>query len=114
METLVQKIRDIFWGQPSENGNGMAPAIRITVQCDCGEQISTRIEKAYELQEQYLQASDNDKDKPPVIAGYLLRKELVGSCCQNPVRVIVHFDAERCPADHSIEGGEWVSAEECL
>ena len=109
MGTLVEKIRDIFWGEAS----GMAPAMRITVQSDCGEKITTRIEKAYDLQEQYLPSSDNDKDKAPAIAGYLLSKELVGSCCQNPVRVTVHFDAERRPTDHSVEGGEWVAAEEC-
>ncbi len=113
MGTLVQKIRDVFWGEPNENGNGMAPAMRITVQCECGEKISTRIEKAYDLQGQYLPAEDEDEAKPPVIVGYLLRKELVGSRCQNPVRVTVQFDADKRPTDHSVEGGEWISAEEC-
>ncbi len=111
MGTLVEKIRDLLCGQPQENGNGLAPAMRITVKCDCGETISTRIEKAYELQKQYLPV--DDKDKPPVIAGYTLKKQLVGSGCQNPVRVTMHFDADKRPTDHSTEGGEWVSAEEC-
>ena len=111
MGTLAQKIRNIFWGEAQENGERAAPAMRITVKSDCGETLTARIEKAYELQEQYLPR--RDKAKPPVVAGYLLNKELVGSCCTEPVRVRVHFDAEKHPTDHQVEGGEWLSAEEC-
>jgi len=50
MPTLVDRIRDLLLGQPDENNNNHAPAMRITVQCDCGQKITTRIEKAYELQ----------------------------------------------------------------
>jgi hypothetical protein len=111
MATLVDRIRDLLLGQPDENNNGNAPAMRITVQCDCGQKIATRIEKAYELQEQYL--STTDKDTPPTVAGYVLKKDLVGSCCHGPVRVTVHFDAEKRLTDHSVEGGQWLSATEC-
>jgi len=112
MPTLVDRIRELVLGQPQENNNGTAPALRITVQCDCGQKITTRIEKAYELQEQYLPAADNDT--PPTIAGYVLKKELVGDCCHGPVRVTVHFDADKRPTDHTVEGGQWLSAEECM
>ena len=111
MPTLVDRIRDLLLGQPDENNNGNAPAMRITVQCDCGQKIATRIEKAYELQEQYLPAAD--EDTPPTVAGYVLNKDLVGDCCHSPVRVTVHFDADKRPTDHSVEGGQWLSAEEC-
>jgi len=104
MATLVDRIRDLLLGQPDENNNNHAPAMRITVQCDC-------IEKAYELQEQYLPAAD--EDIPPTVAGYVLNKDLVGGCCHEPVRVTVHFDADKRPTDHTVEGGQWLSAEEC-
>lgn len=110
---LVEKIRNIFWGEDEENGNGAAPALRITIKSDSDETISTRIEKAYELQEQYLPPSDNNNSNSPTIAGYLLRKQLVGSCCEQPVYITVHFDADKRPSDHSVTGGEWISAEEC-
>ena len=111
MATLVDRIRDLLLGQPDENNNGNAPAMRITVQCDCGRKIATRIEKAYELQEQHLPAAD--KDTSPTVAGYVLKKDLVGSCCHGPVRLTVYFDAEKRPVAHSVEGGQWLSATEC-
>jgi len=113
MTTLLQRLQQIFWGEGPADSNGTAPALQVKVKCSqCGEIIATRIEKAYELQEEFLAVEDEESEATPSVSGYLLTKELLGSNCQNPVRLIMHFDADKRPTEHSVEGGELVEVQD--
>jgi len=113
MTTLLQRLQRIFWGEGRADSNGTAPALQVKVKCgQCGEIIATRIEKAYELQEEFLAAEDAASDEAPAVSGYLLTKELVGRNCQNPVRLTMHFDADKRRTEHSVEGGELVEVQD--
>ena len=113
MTTLLQRLREVFWGEEAAGSNGTAPALLVTVKCDqCGEIISTRIEKVYELQEQFTPAEDEESDQRPAVASYLLTKELLGSNCPNLIRLTMHFNADKELAEHTVEGGELVEVQD--
>jgi hypothetical protein len=73
------------------------------------------VEKAYEFEAEYEglnghQADDHEEPRP---SGYTLHKELLGSRCQQLIRVTMHFDAARCTSHRLIEGGEFVEIGDC-
>lgn len=105
MSSLFERLRDMVLGRQSETGDGRAPALLVKVRCDrCGEQITTRVEKAHALQEQYaLEAGD--PEAPPEVTGYLLEKEIIGAQCQNLIHLTMQFDLNRRPVKHELRGG---------
>ena len=108
MSRLFERLRDMVLGRQGETGNGRAPALMVTVRCDrCGEQITTRVEKAHALQEQYALES-GDPEAEPEVSGYLLEKEILGSHCQNLIHLTMRFDCARRPLDHELQGGTLV------
>lgn len=77
----------------------------LTVRCErCGEVIPVRIDRDHELQAVY--AEDAEEGDQPL--EYILRKELVGSDCQNLVRFTLRFDCDHGLLDSQIQGGEFV------
>ena len=113
MTTLLQRLQELFWGEKAAGSNGTAPALRVTVKCgQCGEIIATRIEKAYELQEESLAVEDAESDEAPSVAGYLLTKELLGSDCPNLIHLTMRFDADKELIEHSVDGGELVGVKD--
>ena len=113
MATFLERLQEIFWGEESAGGNGMAPALRVEVECDqCGEMICTRIEKVYELQEQFAPPEDGENNHSSPASGYLLTKELLGTECPNLMRLTMHFDADKELTEHSVEGGKLVEVQD--
>ncbi len=106
MPGLVQRLREMFLGTKPPDSNGTAPALMIKIRCDqCGEEISTRVEKAHALQEQY-ETTEGKEAEQPKVSGYLLQKELLGEDCQQIICLTMHFDAATRLTGYEIEGGE--------
>lgn len=106
MPGLAQRLRDMFLGGKLADSNGTAPALKMKIRCDqCGEEITTRVEKAHALQEQY-ESTEGEESEEPKLSGYLLQKELLGEKCQQIIRLTMHFDAATRLLGHEIEGGE--------
>jgi hypothetical protein len=108
----MERIAHVLLGDEAQDSHGTAPALRVMLRCGkCGELLSTRIEKAYELQELY-------SEKPPAkeaqehAVGYQLRKEFVGEKCQNLILLEMAFDAHRRITSQRVDGGAIVSIEE--
>lgn len=82
-----------------------ARSFMVTVRCErCGEVIPVRIDRDHELQAVY--AEDAEEGDQPI--EYILRKELVGSDCQNLVHFTLRFDCDHGLLDSEIQGGEFV------
>ncbi len=113
MGKLIDKLRDALLGHAPNDSGGMAPALLVTVECEkCGERITTRIEKAYELQDVYPDKAPAEGEEEQV-AGYILHKELVGANCQNIINLELTFDTCRQITGQSITGGKIISIQEC-
>ena len=105
MPKMLERLRDLVLGGKGEDSQGTAPALVIKVRCDrCGEEITTRVEKAHALQEQY--DTQGPEGEEPQVSGYLLQKELLGEKCQELVRLTMHFDPCRRLVKHEITGGQ--------
>jgi len=77
--------------------------IWVYVQCEkCGEKMRTHISKINDLSPTY-------EDEGPA---YVLRKELLGSKCQNIVEVFMDFDGARRLINKNIKGGKFITKEE--
>lgn len=108
MPRMLERLRDLVLGGKCEDSNGTAPALVIKVRCNhCGEEITTRVEKAHALQEQY-DTQGSTEGEEPQLAGYLLQKELLGEKCQELVRLTMRFDPCRRLVKHEISGGTLV------
>jgi hypothetical protein len=107
MPRMLERLRDLVLGGKCEDSHGTAPALVIRVRCArCGEEITTRVEKAHALQEQYdSQVMEGDE---PLVSGYLLQKELLGEKCQEIVRLTMRFDPSRRLVKHEVTGGQLV------
>jgi len=109
---LFSSLKQALIGQFIADSSG-APVVRIRVRCGkCGEIISTRVDKAYELQCEYSDLDTGDSEIAPPPTGYVLQKEVVGRNCQNLVHFMVRFDARRRMTRHEISGGEFLGCEE--
>lgn len=105
MTRLLARLREMVLGAECEDSNGTAPALMIKVRCaHCGEEITTRIEKAHALQEEY-GPKPRDPQMPPPVTGYRLEKEILGEKCQKLLHLSMHFDPGRRPLKHEITGG---------
>ncbi len=82
-----------------------ARSFTLQVKCGaCGEVIPVRIDRDHEVQPEY--AADADEGDPPT--QWRLRKEIVGSECQNLISFTLRFDCDQGLMDSSIEGGEFL------
>ena len=108
MSSIMEKLRAVVLGSRYEDSNGTAPALVIRIRCKhCGEEITTRVEKAHALQEQYGMV-EGDHGEEPEVSGYLLQKEILGSKCQKIIALTMHLDACTRPLKHEVEGGELI------
>ena len=106
MPGIIEKLRDAVLGTRCPDSNGTAPALVIRIRCKhCGEEITTRVEKAHALQEQY-EMVEGDHGEEPEVSGYLLQKEILGSKCQKIISLTMHLDACTRPLKHEVDGGE--------
>ena len=106
MPGIIERLRAVMLGSRCEDSNGTAPALMIRIRCKhCGEEITTRVEKAHALQEQY-EMVEGDHGEEPEVSGYLLQKEVLGSKCQKIISLTMHLDACTRPLKHEVEGGE--------
>lgn len=112
MATLISRLREALLGAEGGESHGTAPALCIKVRCaQCGEVITARVQKAYELQEVYADHPPAEGQEEHAI-GYLLRKELVGAGCQNLIRLEFHFNVHRDIVRQCVEGGTLTAVEE--
>jgi len=87
-----------------------SPALVVKVCCSkCGEIISTRIDKANDMECEYMDQSGEDELPAPV--GYHLIKEVVGRNCQNIIQFKLHFNSQRRVVRQEIVKGTFVSQE---
>jgi len=105
MNSLLEKLRELVVGAKCPDSHGTAPALMIKVRCNnCGETITTRVEKAHAFQEQYRTPTGESGEAE--LSGYLLEKELLGEKCQQahpPDHVVGPCTR---PLKHEITGGE--------
>lgn len=105
---MFEKVRDaiqrLFSGPAEKPLCCDLRAFTVVVRCDrCGEVIPVRIDRDHEVQPEY--AQDAEEGDHPV--RWLLRKEIVGSDCQNLVHFTITFGADQCLESSSIEGGHF-------
>jgi hypothetical protein len=95
-------LRRLFGGQqPSAPDN----ALHVYVRCSrCGAPVHVRVHLFNDLAVDY---DDNEN-----VTGYWLRKEIMDSRCFRLIYADLRFDRNRHEAGRSIEGGEFISAEE--
>ena len=105
-EKLKEAIQRLFTSPEEKSLSCEARAFTVEVECDrCGEIIPVRIDRDHEVQPQYsLEAEEGDHPDE-----WLLRKEVVGSNCQNLVRFALTFGSDQCLKSSAIEGGKFVA-----
>lgn len=96
-------LRRLFGGQrqhgPPDNG------LHLYVRCSrCGALVHVRVHLYNDLAVDY---DDNEN-----VSGYWLRKEIMDSRCFRLMYADITFDRNRREIQRSIEGGEFISAEE--
>jgi len=107
-ERLRQAIQRLISGPAEKPLCCDVRAFTVEVQCDrCGEIIPVRIDRDHEIQPEY--ARDAEEGDHPI--RWHLRKEVVGSDCQDLVRFSITFGADQCLVSSSIEGGHFVLPE---
>jgi hypothetical protein len=87
-------------GEPRDN------AFYYYVRCGkCGEAIRVRVDRANDLAQDFDGAGDNP-------TGYSVTKGVVGKKCFRTISVTIKFDGARREASRSVDGGEFITAEE--
>lgn len=95
-------LRRLFGGQPSGPADN---ALHLYVRCSrCGAPVHVRVHLLNDLAVEY---DDNEN-----VAGYRLRKEIMDSRCFRLIYADLQFDRNRRELGRTIEGGEFISAEE--
>lgn len=115
--TLLERLGRAIWGSEGPSCcDPSSPALCLVVRCDrCGELVRTRVEKAYELEAEYLPANGHELDETeePKPSGYTLHKEMLGLKCQTLIHVEMHFDAHHRPTTRAITGGQFIQFSDC-
>lgn len=76
------------------------------VRCGkCGEVIRVRVDRANDLAQDFDGAGDNP-------SGYSVTKGIVGKKCFRSISVTLKFDGSRRESSRSIDGGDFVTAED--
>ena len=87
-------------GEPRDN------AYYYYVRCGkCGEAIRVRVDRANDLAQDFEGAGDNP-------SGYTATKGVVGKKCFRTISLTLQFDGARRETSRSIDGGDFISAEE--
>jgi len=87
-------------GEPRDN------AFYYYIRCaKCGEAIRLRVDRANDLAQDF----DGSGDNP---TGYSVTKGVVGKKCFRTISVTIKFDGARRESSRSIDGGEFITAEE--
>jgi hypothetical protein len=95
-------LRRLFGGQPSAPADN---ALHVYVRCSrCGAPVHVRVHLLNDLAVEY---DDNEN-----VAGYRLRKEIMDARCFRLIYADLQFDRNRRERGRTIEGGEFISAEE--
>ena len=115
MPTLLERLGRALLGEDDTHCcDPSAPALRLIVKCrKCGELISTRIEKAYELEAEYELNNGHSDEEEPRPSGFVLHKEMLGVRCQNLVQVEMHMDVHRGMTSRTITGGDLIEFADC-
>jgi hypothetical protein len=101
---VLQRLGKLFSAAASPSGDD-PQALWLYVQCDhCGEKIRVRVDKANDLQQEF-----GERD---AVAGYTLRKDIIGQKCFRMLTAEVHFDRNRQVLSQSIEGGRFITRQE--
>jgi hypothetical protein len=88
-------------GEPRDNAD------YYFVRCArCGEKIRVRIDRANDLAQDF---DDAGGDNP---TGYTAAKGVVGKKCFRTISITLKFDRARREVSRSIDGGEFITAEE--
>lgn len=86
--------------EPRDNG------IYYYVRCaKCGETIRVRVDRVNDLAQDYEGGGDNP-------TGYTATKGVVGKTCFRVISLTIKFDGSRRETARSIDGGEFITAEE--
>ena len=81
-------------------------SFRLWVECsECGELVKLRVDRDCELERLY---GENGEE----LVGYELHKDVLGSQCQNLMRLHVRLDAAGDPVAHEVTGGRLLSRRE--
>jgi hypothetical protein len=89
-------------GGSESRDNGIYYYIRCA---KCGEKIRVRVDRANDLAQDYEGSGDNP-------TGYTATKGVVGKKCFRVINLTIKYDGSRREASKSIDGGEFISAEE--
>lgn len=99
----------VFGGLFGKAGGAGAPrdnAFYYYVRCDkCGETIRVRVDRSNDLAQDFEDGGDNP-------SGYTVTKGVVGKKCFRTINLTVKFDSARREVSRSIEGGEFITADE--
>lgn len=86
--------------------SGADNAFYYYVRCGrCGERIRVRVDRANDLAQDF----DNGGDNP---SGYRTTKGVVGKQCFRVLTLTITYDGARRVTSRSIDGGEFITAEE--
>lgn len=103
--SFFQKLGSLFSGKKSSEDAG-ANAFYFYVACNsCGEKIRVRVDKAYDLQQEFDEVGDT-------VSGYVLSKEVLGKKCFKPIHVDMVFDKNKEEMSRDIKGGKFITREE--
>ena len=76
------------------------------VRCaKCGEAIRVRVDRSNDLAQEFEDGGDHP-------SGYVATKGVVGKKCFRTISVTIKFDGARRETSRSIDGGDFISAEE--
>ncbi|HUT20851.1 MAG TPA: hypothetical protein VM366_16980 [Anaerolineae bacterium] len=90
-------LKKLFGRSPQEGRD----VLWLYVRCgNCGARVRVRINLHHDLS---LTGED----------GYIVRKGIVDNECFRPMRAELHFDDRKRVTSRTIEGGEFITAEEC-
>ncbi|MHB1131171.1 MAG: hypothetical protein ACYC4L_02165 [Chloroflexota bacterium] len=71
----------------------------------CGEVVKVRADRRFDLEQDFGGPGDE-------VAGYVLRKEVLGNNCPQLMRLTVHFDRGYREVERDVEGGELVQPDQ--
>lgn len=99
MASFLEKFKN-FFAQPSSQEDNF---IRIAVRCRrCGEEINVGLRKTSDFSRVY------ESDEAPSGSSFMIRKEILGSKCNNLIYLTIFFDESFRIISKEIEGGEFL------
>ncbi len=100
MASFLKKFKNFFAQPSSYQADNF---IRIAVKCKrCGEEISVGLRKTSDFSRVY------EDDEAPSGSSFMIRKEILGSKCNNLIYLTIFFDESFRIISKEIEGGEFL------